>query len=161
MINLGLCYRKYKDYKLVGYCDVDNYAGDRLERKRTSGSCHFQGDDLISWSSKRQSTIVLSTAEAKYITSSGCSTRMLWMKTQLEDFQTHESNIHILYDNTSTICLSKNPIMHSRAKHIVINHHFIRDCVQKGILNLKLIDTKHQWDDIFVKPLLEIGFFSF
>lgn len=64
MINLGLCYRKLKDYKLVGYCDVD-YVGDILERKITSGSCQFLGDNVISWSNKRQSTIALSTAEAE------------------------------------------------------------------------------------------------
>ncbi|XP_050908968.1 secreted RxLR effector protein 161-like [Lathyrus oleraceus] len=78
-INLSLCYRKSKDYKLVGYCDVD-YAGDRLERKSTSGSCQFLGDNLISWSSKRKSTIALSIAETEYIASSGCSTQMLWIK---------------------------------------------------------------------------------
>ncbi|XP_050885297.1 secreted RxLR effector protein 161-like [Lathyrus oleraceus] len=83
-INLGLCYRKSKYYKLVGYCDAD-YTGDKLERKRTSGSCQFLGDNLISWSSKRQSTIALSTAEAEYIVIFECNTQMLWMKSHLED----------------------------------------------------------------------------
>ena len=83
---------------------------------------------------------------------------MLWMKSQLEDFNIFESNIPILCDNTSAICLSKNPILHSRAKHIEIKHHFIRDYIQKGILNLKFIDTDHQWADIFTKPLSEDRF---
>ena len=61
---------------------------------------------------------------------------MLWMKAQLEDYQIYESNIPIFCDNTSAICLSKNPILHSKAKHIEIKHHFLRDYVQKGILNL-------------------------
>ena len=155
--NLGLFYRKSSDYSLVGYCDAD-FAGDRVERKSTSGSCQFLGENLISWSSKRQSTIALSTAEAEYIAAAGCSTQMLWMKSQLEDFQIFESNIPILCDNTSAICLSKNPILHSRAKHIEIKHHFIRDYIQKGILNLKFIDTDHQWADIFTKPLSEDRF---
>lgn len=64
--NLSLFYRKSKDYKLVGYCDAD-YIGERLERKSTSGSCQFLGDNLISWSSKRYSTIALSTAKVEYI----------------------------------------------------------------------------------------------
>ena len=80
------------------------------------------------------------------------------MKSQLEDFNIFESNIPILCDNTSTICLGKNPILHSRAKHIKIKHHFIRDYIQKGILNLKFIDTAHQWADIFTKPLSEDRF---
>ena len=84
--NLGLCNRRSQDYKLVGYYDAD-FAGDRVERKSTSGSCQFLGENLISWSSKRQSIIALSTAEAEYIAAAGCSTQMLWMKSQLEDFQ--------------------------------------------------------------------------
>ena len=115
---------------------------------------------MISWTSKRQSIIALSTAEAEYIAVSGCSTQMLWMKSQLEDFNIFESNIHILCDNTSAICLSRNPILHSMAKHIEIKHHFIRDYIHKGILSLKFIDTDHQWDDVFTKPLSEDRFNS-
>ena len=119
----------------------------------------FLGENLISWSSKRQSTIALSTTEVEYIAAAGCSTQMLWMKSQLEDFQIFESNIPIFCDNTSAICLSENPILHSRAKHIEIKHHFIREYVHTGILSLNFIDTDHQWDDIFTKPLAEDRFF--
>jgi hypothetical protein len=76
---------KPSKYKLVGYCDAD-YAGDRIERKSTSGSCQFLGDNLISWSSKRQSTIALSIAEAEYIIAASYNTQILWMKSQLEDY---------------------------------------------------------------------------
>lgn len=107
----------------MGYCDAD-YSGDRLERKRTYGSCHFLGDNMISWSSKRQSIIELSTAEVKYIETSGCNTQMLWMKSQVEYFQIYKNNILILCDNTYAICLSKSLIFNSRAKHIEIKHHF-------------------------------------
>ena len=86
---------------------------------------------------------------------------MLWMKSQLEDFNIFKSNIHILYDNTSSICLSKNPILHYRAKLIEIKHHFIRDYIQKGILTLKFIDTDHQWADVFTNPFLKIDSISF
>jgi len=61
--NLGLLYRKSLDYKLVGFWDAD-FAGDRIERKSTSGNCQFLGENLISWTSKRQATIVMSTTEA-------------------------------------------------------------------------------------------------
>ena len=64
--NLCLCYRKSREYKLLCNCDAD-FTGDKIERKSTSGSFQFPGDNLISWSSKRQSTIALSTAEAEYI----------------------------------------------------------------------------------------------
>ena len=150
--NLGLLYRKSLDYKLIGFCDAD-YAGDRIERKSTSGNCQFLGDNLISWASKRQTTIAMSTAEAEYISAASCCTQLLWMKHQLEDYQITANSIPIYCDNTAAICLSKNPILHSRAKHIEIKHHFIRDYVQKGILDIQFIDTENQWADIFTKPL--------
>src|ERR1044072_2585120 len=91
------------------------------------------GSNLVSWASKRQSTMALSTAEAEYVSASLCSTQMLWMKHQLEDYQLFESNTPIFCDNTAAISLSKNPILHSRAKHIEIKYHFLRDYIQKGI----------------------------
>ena len=112
----------------------------------------------MSWSSKRQSTIALSTAEAEYISVASCSSQLLRMKYQLEDYLIKESNIPIFCDNTSAICLTKNPILHSRAKHIEIKHHFIRDYVHNGILEIKFVDTDHQWADIFTKPLAKDRF---
>jgi len=131
---------------LVGFCDVD-YAGDRIERKSTSGNFQFLGENLISWASKRQTTISLSTTEVEYILAASCCTH------KLEDYQINENNILIYCDNTVAICLPKNPILHSRAKHIEIKHHFIIDYVQKGILDIQFIDTEHQWVDIFTKHL--------
>jgi len=75
----------------------------------------------------------MSTAEAEYISVASCCTQLLWMKHQLEDYQINANIIPIYCDNAAAICLSKNPILHSRAKHIEIKHHFIRDYVQKGI----------------------------
>ena len=155
--NLGLVFKKSHEYRLVGFCDAD-YAGDRIERKSTSGGCHFIGGNLVSWSSKRQSTIALSTAEAEYISASNCCSQLLWIKHQLEDYNIFESKIPLLCDNTAAINLSKNPILHSRAKHIEIKHHFIRDYIQKGVFDIQYVDTDHQWADIFTKPLSEDRF---
>ena len=76
------------------------------------------------------------------------------MKHQLEDYQINANSIPIFCDNTAAICLSKNPILHSRAKNIEIKHHFIRDYVQKGILDIQFIDTEHQWL-IYLQSLVE------
>ncbi|KAK2409488.1 hypothetical protein QL285_044909 [Trifolium repens] len=140
--NIGLLYQKSNDYKLIGFCDAD-YAGDKIERKSTSGNCQFIGENLISWASKRQTTIAMSTTEAEYISAAKCCTQLLWMKYQLEDYQISSNNIPLYCDNTAAIHLSKNPILHSRAKHIEIKHHFIRDYVQKGVIDLKFIETKN------------------
>jgi len=100
--NLGFLYRKSLDYQLVGFCDAD-YAGDRIERKSTSGNCQFLGENLISWDSKRQVTIVMSTAEAEYISAASCCTQLLWMKHQLEDYQIIANSIPIYCDNTAAV----------------------------------------------------------
>ena len=105
------------------------------------------------WASQRQATIAISTAEANYISAASCCTQLIWMKHQLEDYHINANSIPIYCVNTAVICLSKNHILHSRAKHIEIKHHLIRDCVQKVILDIQFIDTEHQWADIFTKSL--------
>ena len=86
---LGLLYRKSLYYQLVGFCDAD-HAGDRIERKSTSRNYQFLGENLISWASKRQATIVMSTVEAEYISAASCCTKLLWMKHQLEVQMKHQ-----------------------------------------------------------------------
>ena len=113
----------------LGFCDVD-FAGDKIERKTTNGNCQFLGENLISQASKRQATIAMS-KQAEYISAASCCTQLLWMKHHLEDYQINANIIAIYCDNTAAICLSKNPILHSRAKHIEIKHHFIRDLCSK------------------------------
>ena len=80
------------------------------------------------------------------------------MKHQLEDYQINANSIPIYCDNNAAICFSKNSILHSREKHIEIKHHFIRDYVLKGIMDIQFIDIEHQWVDIFTKPLTDERF---
>ena len=150
--NLGLWYPKGQEFSVVGYCDAD-FAGCRVERKSTSGSCIFLGGCLISWNSKKQNSIALSTAEAEYVASGSCTAQILWVQSQLADYGISIQKIPIMCDNSSAINLAKNPIVHSRTKHIEIRHHFIRDHISKGDIELKFIDTSRQLADIFTKPL--------
>ena len=101
----------------------------------------------------------MSTAEAEYIAAGSCCAQSLWMKQQLEDYGVTLNHIPLLCDNTSAINLSKNPVMHSRTKHIEIRHHFLRDHVQKGDCLIEFIDTENQLADIFTKPLARDRFF--
>ena len=116
---------------LVGYSDGD-FAGCKVDRKSTSGTCQFVGSALISWTSKKQNSVALSTAEYEYITVGSWVAQVLWLKQQILDLGLPIGTIHILCDNTSAICITKNPIQHSRTKHIDIRHHFIRDHFIKG-----------------------------
>ena len=155
--SIGLWYKKGSHFNFMAYCDAD-YARDKIERKSTSGACQLLGEALVSWCCRKQSTITLSTIEAEYISAANYCSQVLWIRNQLEDFSFEYTNIQILCDNTSAINLSKNPIQHSRSKHIEIKHHFIRDHVSKKEIELLFTDTKNQLADIFTKPLVEDRF---
>eukprot|EP00253_Pinus_taeda_P019413 PITA_19413 len=114
---------------VTAYTDAD-WAGSIDDRKSTSGNAFFLGDCLVSWLSKKQSSISLSTAEAEYIVAADCCTQILWMKKALKDLDIcTDQPITVYCDNTSAISLSKNPMMHSRTKHIPIKYHFLREKV--------------------------------
>jgi len=124
--NVGLWYPSEVSLNLVGYSDSD-FAGCKINRKSTSETCHLLGSSLIFWYSKKQAYVTLSTTEAEYIVAGSCCAQSLWIKQQLSDFGLNLSHIPLLCDNTSAINLTKNPIQHSRTKHIEIHHHFIKD----------------------------------
>jgi len=137
---------------LVGYSDSD-FAGCKLDRKGTSGTCHLLGSRLISWHSKKQVCVALSTVEAEYIVVGSCCAQIFWIKQQLEDFRIKISKVPLLCDNTSTINLTKNHIQHSRTKHIEIRHHFICDHITNRDCEIKFVSIERQLVDIFTKPL--------
>ena len=100
----------------------------------------------------------MSTAKAEYIAAESCCAQLLWIKQQLEDYGITCSNIPIKCDNTSAINLTKNPVLHSRTKHIEVRHHFIRDHVQNNDISIEFVPTENQIADIFTKPLNEERF---
>ena len=111
------------------------------------------GNYLVSWLSKKQSSIALSTVEAEYIVVASCCTQVIWMKQTLEDLLVkYEHPILINCDNTSAINMSKNLVMHSNTKNIPIKYHFLRDEVSQKVVKLEYIDTKEKIADIFTKP---------
>ena len=103
--------------------------------------------------SKKQNSISLSTVEAEYIAAGSYFTQLLWMQKLLHDYGICQEHLIIYYDNTSAINPSKNPIQHSRTKHIEIRHHFIGELVKDGTLTLEFIHIDDQKDDLFTKPL--------
>jgi len=156
--NVGLWYPSHSPIHLNGYSNSD-FAGCKLDRKNTSGTCHLLGSSLISWHSKKQACVALSTAEAEYIAAESCCAQIFRLKQQLADFGLKISKVPLLCDNTSAINLTKNHIQHSRTKHIEIRHDFIRDLVKNGDCDVKFIETKLQLADIFTKPLPKERFF--
>ncbi|GKE21369.1 retrovirus-related pol polyprotein from transposon TNT 1-94, partial [Tanacetum coccineum] len=122
-------------------------------RCSTSGSMQFLGDRLVSWSSKRQKSVAISSTEAEYIAMSGCCAKFLWMRSQLTDYGLGFNKIPMYCDNKSTIALSCNNVQHSRSKHIDIRFHFIKEHVENGVIELYFVNTEYQLADIFTKAL--------
>ena len=157
MCSVCLWYSKSDNFELIGFSDVD-FVGCKVERKSTSGTCHFLGHSLVSWHSKKQNSVALSIVEVEYIATNLCCAQILWMKQTLSDFDLSFEHVPIKCDNTSVISISKNLMQHSRTKHIEIRHHFLRDHAQKGDITLEFVSTKDQLVDIFTKPLSEEKF---
>jgi hypothetical protein len=153
----GLWYPKGSTFDLIGYSD-SGYAGCNVDRKSTSGTCQFLGRSLVSWKSKKQTSVALSTVETEYVAAGQYCAQLLWMRQTLRDFGYNLSKVSLLCDNESAIRMAENPIEHSRTKHIDIRHHFLRDHQQKGDIEVFHVSTEIQLADIFTKPLDEQTF---
>ncbi|WVZ76650.1 hypothetical protein U9M48_024606 [Paspalum notatum var. saurae] len=148
----GLWYSSGSSLSLRGFSDAD-HAGYRIDRKSTSGTCQLLGTSLISWSSCKQASVALSTTEAEYVAAASCCSQLLWMKATPSDFGLRFGKIPLRVDSTSAISVAKNPVLHSRTKHIDVRFHFLRDHYEKGDIDLVHAVSANQLADIFTKPL--------
>ncbi|GJX25414.1 retrovirus-related pol polyprotein from transposon TNT 1-94 [Tanacetum coccineum] len=155
--HLGLWYPKGTGIETVVYADSD-HAGDYVDRKSTSGICTFVGCCLTSWFSKKQTALAISTTEAEYVSAGKACQQALWMKQALIDYDVRLDDVPIMCDNKGAIDLSKNPVQHSRTKHIEIRHHFLRDNVQKGHVSIEKVPSVDNIADILTKPLKRESF---
>ena len=114
------------NYSFVIVADVD-WARNIEDRKSTSSDCFFIGDCLMDWLNKKQNSISLFTAEAKYIAIRSCCMQLLWMKQMLKDYGIEQETMCIHYDNFSDINISKNLVLYFRTKNFEIHHHFFKD----------------------------------
>ncbi|GJR67318.1 putative ribonuclease H-like domain-containing protein [Tanacetum coccineum] len=147
---LGLWYPRDSPFELEAFSDSD-YAGASLDRKSTTGGCQFLGRRLISWQCKKQTIVANSTTEAEYVAAAHCCGQVLWIQNQMMDYGFNFMNTKIHIDNESTICVVKNPVYHSRTKHIEIRHHFIRDCYEKRLIDVLKIHTDSNVADLLTK----------
>ncbi|GJZ18354.1 retrovirus-related pol polyprotein from transposon TNT 1-94 [Tanacetum coccineum] len=154
---LGLWYPKGTGIETIVYADSD-HAGDYVDRKSTSGICTFVGCCLTSWFSKKQTALAISTTEAEYVSAGKACQQALWMKQALIDYDVRLDDVPIMCDNKGAIDLSKNPVQHSRTKHIEIRHHFLRDNVQKGHISIEKVPSVDNIADILTKPLKRESF---
>ncbi|KAL6145529.1 hypothetical protein ACLB2K_056215 [Fragaria x ananassa] len=152
IMDFGILYERNVEPKLFGFCDSD--WGGRVDDLKFTGYTFTLGTGVFSWASKKQKSVALSTAEAEYIFASIATSQAIWLKRVIEDFgEKQASATTILSDNKSAIVMSKNPMYHSRAKHIALKFHYIRDAVEENEIDLVYCNTDNQVADIFTKAL--------
>ena len=128
----GILYSSSESFMLTGYTDSD-WAGSVDDRKSTSGYVFHMGSGAISWASKKQPVVSLSTAEAEYVAATAAACQEVWLRRVLRDLcHEQEKGTTIYCDNSSTIALSKNSVFHKRTKHIDTKFHFICELVNNG-----------------------------
>jgi Reverse transcriptase (RNA-dependent DNA polymerase)/GAG-pre-integrase domain/gag-polypeptide of LTR copia-type len=152
-LDYGLTYYRDSDLSPIAYVDAD-YGGCRDTRRSTSGYVFIMAGGAVTWSSKRQTTVALSTVEAEYVAMSRCAQQMTWMQSWMS-----EANIKyelpgiIRGDNRGAIALTKNTRDHGKVKHIDIRHHYIRELLQSGTIAMEQVSSADNLADIFTKPL--------
>ncbi|KAI4364351.1 hypothetical protein MLD38_020457 [Melastoma candidum] len=149
--DFGLFYSS-NEFQLVGYCDSD-FAGDLDDRKSTTGFVFFMGYNAISWSSKKQAIVTLSSCDAEYVVITACTCHAIWLRRKLKVIGLAENEATTIFvDNKSTQALARNPVYLDRSKHIDMHYHFIRESVMKKEIKLEYVKSADQVTDIFTKP---------
>jgi len=160
-LQLGLHITASSAPNLIVYSDAD-WAGCPDTRKSTSGYAVFLGDNLISWSSKRQNIVSRSSAEAEYRAVANAVAEASWIRQLLSELHTPLHHAALVYcDNISTVYMSSNPIQHQRTKHIEIDLHFVRERVALGAVRVLHVPTTSQFANIFTKGLPTAVFTEF
>ena len=138
----GLFYSKDSNLSLVSFSDSD-WVGNANDRKSTTGRCFYVRAILVDLMSRKQNSVSLSTVKTEYIAAGSCCSQLLWMKKLLSDYWITQDTMIVYCDNSNAIDISKNPVQHFKTKHIEIIYHFISDLVERKIVALEYIHTKH------------------
>ncbi|KAJ9549163.1 hypothetical protein OSB04_021706 [Centaurea solstitialis] len=147
--------------RLVAYSDVD-WAGCPTTRRSTSGFCVYLGDNLVSWSSKRQHVVSRSSAEAEYRGIANVVAETAWLRNLLLELCCPLSRATVVFcDNVSAMYLASNPVQHQRTKHVEIDLHFVRERVAIGHVRVLHVPSAYQYADIFTKGLPSSLFLDF
>lgn len=152
-LDFGMFYGRSSKLNLVEYTDSD-YARDVDDRKSTSGYVFLLNGAAICWSSRKQDIVTLSSTEAEYVAATSSACHCVWLKGMLEELGAANGECtEIMCDNSSTIKLSKNPVMHRRTKHIDVRYHYLRNLCNEEVMKLVFVGTNDQVADIMTKPI--------
>ena len=161
-VEMKMFFRSTEDV-LLAYSDAD-YANDTIDRKSISGFTIEVFGCTVSWSSKKQNCITLSSTEAEYVALCHTATEVIWITNILVEIGIKKEILYpvpIFEDNKSCIVLAEEPKTHNRMKHIDVRYHFVREKIAEGIVKLCYVPTDEQKADIFTKSLPKIKFIKF
>lgn len=157
-IKHGLVYRQGGDGNLVGYSD-SSHGMDRDDGKGTTGMAFYLSGNLVTWSSQKQRTVALSSCESEFMAATSAACQALWLRNLLKELTSWEvRKVKLYVDNKSAIELMKNPVFHGRSKHIETRYHFIRECVENGLICVEHISGEEQRADTLTKALPRVKF---
>lgn len=145
---------------IAGYVDAD-WASCEVDRKSYTGFVFKIGNSVVSWESRKQKTVALSSTEAEYMGLSDACKEALFIRTFFNECLNLNCTLTLYNDNQSAQKLCENSMFHARTKHIDIRHHFIRDIVNKHFVNIKYLSTDEMPADILTKPLVKEKFVNF
>ena len=156
----GLLFSKNGHLNIDGYTDAD-WAGDATNRKSTSGYFTFVGGNLVTWRSKRQKVVALSSAEAEFRGMARGMCELLWLKRLMADIGfSPRSEMNLFCDNKAAIDISHNPVQHDRTKHVEVDRHFIKQNLEEKIIRLPFVRSEDQLADILTKAVPTKDFYN-
>ena len=158
--NLWLTLGGAKENLVEGFCDAD-WAGQKHRHSISGFSFHY-GVGAVSWSSKKQNIVALSSTEAEYVAQTHAAKEAIWLQSFISEIRGNKKDpLTILCDNQGAIALAKDNKFHARTKHIDLRYHFVREAVEDGKIKVAYIPTDENVSDIFTKPLAKPKFQKF
>nr|KYP66951.1 Copia protein [Cajanus cajan] len=144
----------------MAFSDSD-WGSDLDDRKSTTGYCVYFGNNLVSWSSRKQRAVSRSSTEAEYRGLAAVTTEIVWIQSLLSELQVNTATPTIYCDNLGAVMLAANPIMHSRTKHFELDLYFVRDKVLTRAIQVFHLPSQFQVADILTKSITGLPFESF
>ena len=149
----GVLYQKNGHLKLIAYTDAD-WAGDRYDRKLTSGYFTLVGGNLVTWRCKKQKAVTLFSAEVEFRGVAKGITEILWLRKLLTELGfTPKESCELYCDNEAAINISENPIQYDQTKHVEIDRHFIKQKLEANVIKLPHVKSKNQLAGILTKAV--------